>query len=102
MRPRPHRRVGGSSRPATARARRGPRSPMSWHVPGQGTEPAVVDGLDGAAIELTTREAQLVELARRGLSNAEMAEQLVLSRRTVETHLYRAMRKLGVSDRRDL
>ena len=51
---------------------------------------------------LTSREAQLVELARRGLSNAEIADQLVLSVRTVETHLYRAMHKLGVSDRREL
>jgi DNA-binding NarL/FixJ family response regulator len=31
-----------------------------------------------------------------------MAERLVLSIRTVELHLYRAMQKLGVSDRRDL
>jgi DNA-binding CsgD family transcriptional regulator len=31
-----------------------------------------------------------------------MAERLVLSVRTVESHLYRAMHKLGVSDRHDL
>jgi DNA-binding NarL/FixJ family response regulator len=84
-----------SSRRAAVRAR-------ELHVPGQGAEPPVVDGLDGSAVALTAREAQLVELARRGLSNAEMAERLVLSVRTVETHLYRAMRKLGVSDRHDL
>ena len=51
---------------------------------------------------LTTRESQLVELAARGLSNAEIADRLVLSVRTVESHIYRAMRKLGVSDRREL
>ena len=84
-----------SARRAAARAR-------DLHVPGQGAPPPVVDGLDGSAIALTTREAQLVELARRGLSNADMADRLVLSVRTVETHLYRAMRKLGVSDRYDL
>jgi DNA-binding NarL/FixJ family response regulator len=84
-----------SARRAAARAR-------ELHVPGQGTDPPAVDGLDGATIRLTSREAQLVELARRGLSNAEIADRLVLSVRTVETHLYRAMRKLGVSDRHDL
>jgi DNA-binding CsgD family transcriptional regulator len=84
-----------SARRAAARAR-------ELHVAGQGTEPPVIDGLDGPATMLTSREAQLVELARRDLSNAEIADQLVLSVRTVETHLYRAMRKLGVSDRREL
>ena len=83
-------------------ARRAASRVRELHVAGQGTEPPAIDGLDGAAIQLTSREAQLVELARRGLSNAEIADQLVLSVRTVETHLYRAMRKLGVSDRHDL
>jgi DNA-binding NarL/FixJ family response regulator len=54
------------------------------------------------AITLTAREAQLVELASRGLSNAEIADRLVLSVRTVESHIYRAMQKLGVGDRRRL
>jgi DNA-binding NarL/FixJ family response regulator len=54
------------------------------------------------AITLTAREAQLVELASRGLSNAEIADRLVLSVRTVESHIYRAMHKLGVGDRRRL
>lgn len=61
-----------------------------------------VRGVDAAAVALTPREAQFAELAGRGLSNAEIAERLVLSVRTVETTLYRAMRKLGVNDRRQL
>jgi DNA-binding CsgD family transcriptional regulator len=69
---------------------------------GQGGIPPLIKAIDGAAIELTPRESQLAELAARGLSNAEIAERLVLSVRTVESHLYRAMQKLGVSDRRDL
>ncbi len=84
-----------SARRAAARAR-------DLHAEGQGAEPPLIEGLDGDAASLTAREAQLVSLARKGLSNAEMADQLVLSRRTVEAHLYRAMRKLGVNDRRDL
>lgn len=62
----------------------------------------MIDGLDAVAIELTAREAQLVELARQGLSNAEIADRLVISICTVETHLYRGMHKLGVRDRHDL
>jgi DNA-binding NarL/FixJ family response regulator len=34
--------------------------------------------------------------------NAEIADRLVLSVRTVESHIYRAMQKLGVGDRRQL
>ena len=84
-----------SARRAAARAR-------DLHVPDQDATLPVIDGLDATAVELTPREQQLVELARQGLSNAQIAERLVISVRTVETHLYRAMHKLGVSDRRDM
>jgi DNA-binding NarL/FixJ family response regulator len=84
-----------SARRAAARARQ-------LHVPGQGGELPSIDGLDATAVDLTRREAQLVELARDGLSNAEIADRLVLSVRTVETHLYRGMQKLGITHRRDL
>ena len=69
---------------------------------GQGGTLPPIDGLDRSAVELTAREAQLVELASLGLTNGQIADQLVLSVRTVESHLYRAMQKLGVSDRRKL
>jgi DNA-binding NarL/FixJ family response regulator len=61
-----------------------------------------VRGLDPDALSLTERERQMAELAAQGLSNPEIADRLVLSVRTVESHLYRAMQKLGVKDRRDL
>ena len=68
----------------------------------QGASRPSIDGLEGPGIELTARERELVGLAREGLTNQQIAERLVLSIRTVETLLYRAMRKLGVSDRRKL
>jgi DNA-binding CsgD family transcriptional regulator len=52
--------------------------------------------------QLTQRERDIVRLAAAGVSNAEIAERLALSVRTVESHLYRAMNKLGVTSRREL
>jgi DNA-binding CsgD family transcriptional regulator len=63
--------------------------------------PAMTE-LDPTAVTLTPRESQLVQLASQGLSNVDIAQRLVLSVRTVESHLYRAMQKLGVSDRHEL
>lgn len=51
------------------------------------------------AAPLTSREAEIAALAREGLTNRQIASRLYLSVRTVESHLYRAMQKLGVSDR---
>jgi DNA-binding NarL/FixJ family response regulator len=51
---------------------------------------------------LTPREEEVAGLAARGLSNADIAARLVLSVRSVESHLYRAMHKLGVETRHDL
>ena len=84
-----------SARHAAARAR-------DLHPTGQGWELPVVDGLEGVAVELTRREAQIATLAARGLTNQEIADQLVLSVRTVETYVYRAMQKRGVDNRHDL
>ncbi|MBF0689059.1 MAG: AAA family ATPase [Cellulomonas sp.] len=50
-------------------------------------------------LPLTAREREAAALVARGLSNREIAERLVVSVRTVEGHLYRAGRKLGVADR---
>jgi DNA-binding CsgD family transcriptional regulator len=71
----------------------------------------LVEQCDGATTELlrgsggdglTTRERQVAGFAARGLTDGEIAGRLSVSRRTVETHLYRAYAKLGVSGRREL
>jgi DNA-binding CsgD family transcriptional regulator len=83
-------------------ARRAERRARALHAPEQGAEFPRIDGLEGSSAELTRREAQIVALVTRGLSNQEIAEQLVLSVRTIETYVYRAMQKRGVDNRRDL
>jgi DNA-binding NarL/FixJ family response regulator len=45
---------------------------------------------------LTCRERQVLELVADGYRTAEIAEQLSLGARTVETHRSKLMRKLGV------
>jgi DNA-binding CsgD family transcriptional regulator len=51
---------------------------------------------------LTRREFEIARLAAAGHSSPEIATLMTLSRRTVESHLYRAYRKLGISDRSTL
>jgi two-component system, NarL family, response regulator NreC len=51
---------------------------------------------------LTQREREIFDLAVRGLSNQDIATQLCISKRTVETHRGRIMRKLHVHSATDL
>jgi DNA-binding NarL/FixJ family response regulator len=51
---------------------------------------------------LTSREWQVLDLLRQGLTNSEIARRLVLSPVTVRTHVNSIMRKHGATDRQDL
>jgi DNA-binding CsgD family transcriptional regulator len=52
--------------------------------------------------ELTSRESEVLGLLALGYTNREIAEQLVLSVRTVESHRARIQRKLSISSRAEL
>ncbi|MEU7019920.1 AAA family ATPase [Streptomyces sp. NPDC046203] len=51
---------------------------------------------------LTPQEAQIAQLAARGLSNKEIGRRLHLSPRTIGAHLYRIFPKLGITSRSQL
>jgi DNA-binding NarL/FixJ family response regulator len=52
-----------------------------------------------ALAELTPREAEVLRLLGRGLSNAEIAAELIISEATAKTHVGRVLMKLGLRDR---
>ncbi len=59
-------------------------------------------GLAAGLDALTKREREVVALAARGLSNDEIATQMVISPTTAKTHISRAMTKLHARDRAQL
>jgi DNA-binding CsgD family transcriptional regulator len=87
----------GDARGAAAAAR---RSADLVEASGGARTPPLQRGI--AVDPLTKREREVALLAASGLPSRDIAEKLTVSKRTVDTHLDRIYRKLGVSGREQL
>ncbi|HSP38764.1 MAG TPA: response regulator transcription factor [Frankiaceae bacterium] len=62
-------------------------------------EPVTAPGIPALFTQLTERELDVLRLIARGLSNAEIAAEIMVAETTVKTHVARILTKLSVRDR---
>jgi DNA-binding NarL/FixJ family response regulator len=78
---------------------------LNWRGNSDFVEPDLAGGQTQQAPHqsgLTWRERQVLRLVAQGYSNAEVAERLGISPKTVDTHRMRVMDKLGLHSRAEL
>lgn len=61
-----------------------------------GVDEMLASGVPDPAASLTARELQVMEMLARGMTNREIAEQLGISGKTVDTHRGHVLKKLGI------
>jgi len=74
------------------------RARVELQASGETARKRTVDTL----VQLTPQESQVARLAAKGSTNREIAAQLFISPSTVEYHLHKAFRKVGVKSRTQL
>ena len=67
--------------------------------PGRPPAPAPVEDVQGAVAALTARERQIAALVALGLTNRQIADELVISAATVDRHVANILVKLGAHGR---
>jgi DNA-binding NarL/FixJ family response regulator len=74
------------------------RARVELNATGEHTRKRIAETHD----DLTPQEAQISRLVANGASNAEIAARLFITPKTVEYHLHKVFRKLGVNSRTQL